>query len=255
MKIEKKIAAILLVVLCCLVSVLILRPVTTSPEHHKQTLEQIDQEIDNVLKLAGGATAVSAAVSLLPGDACTPISEQFAELGKYFIVILSALYFEKYFVTLAGHISFAFLIPAACALFAFGTFFLKGKIRELSVKLMVCAIAIYFMIPVSVQCSAMICESYQESMDQTLEDAGAISIMDEDEEGINRFLSWIEDATATVTDYVTGLLSRFLEAIAVMIVTSCVIPIVVLLFFVWLIKLLFQVELIPPGFFHRPHHV
>ncbi|MCR5033274.1 MAG: beta-carotene 15,15'-monooxygenase, partial [Lachnospiraceae bacterium] len=95
--------------------------------------------------------------------------------------------------------------------------------------------------------------SYQENLEQTLEDAEQISIVDEDEEGVGKFLSWIENAAATVVDYVTGLLSRFLEAIAVMIVTSCVIPVVVLLFFAWLIKLLFHVELITPGQFqfHR----
>ena len=37
-------------------------------------------------------------------------------------------------------------------------------------------------------------------------------------------------------------LSRFVEAIAVMLITSCVIPILVLLVFFWLIKVLLDVD-------------
>ena len=46
-----------------------------------------------------------------------------------------------------------------------------------------------------------------------------------------------------MVDYVTGLLSRFVEAIAVMMVTSCLIPILVVIFFSWLMKLLFKVDI------------
>ncbi|MCR4787559.1 MAG: hypothetical protein K5888_03140 [Lachnospiraceae bacterium] len=244
MKITKSIAAILIVILICLISILIITPVTTDADNHRQTVEQLDNEIENVLKLAGGATVVSAAVSLLPGDACTPISEQFAELGKYFIVILSALYFEKYFVTLSGYVSFAFLIPVACILFCAGAFFLKDRLKEISLKLMICALAIYFLIPVSVKASQVIYNNYQSNIEQTLDDANKISIIDEDESGVDKFLSWIENVSGTVIDYVTGLLSRFIEAIAVMLVTSCLLPVIVLLFFVWLIKLLFNFDIV-----------
>ena len=46
-----------------------------------------------------------------------------------------------------------------------------------------------------------------------------------------------------ITDKVGTMVNNFIEALAVMLVTSCVIPILVILFFVWLIKLLFAVEL------------
>ena len=38
-------------------------------------------------------------------------------------------------------------------------------------------------------------------------------------------------------------LSRFVEAVAVMLITSCVIPLLVLVVFVWLIKILVNVDL------------
>ena len=40
--------------------------------------------------------------------------------------------------------------------------------------------------------------------------------------------------------------NRFLEALAVMLVTSCVIPVLVLLFFVWFVKAMFSAPLLSP---------
>ena len=42
------------------------------------------------------------------------------------------------------------------------------------------------------------------------------------------------------------LLNRFIEAIAVMMVTSCLIPIVVLLFAFWIIRMLFGIQINAP---------
>ena len=41
-------------------------------------------------------------------------------------------------------------------------------------------------------------------------------------------------------------MNRFLEALAVMLVTSCVIPVLVLLFFVWFVKAMFSAPLLSP---------
>ena len=51
-------------------------------------------------------------------------------------------------------------------------------------------------------------------------------------------------ATAAVEQLKT-VLNRFIEALAVMLVTSCLIPILVLLFFAWLVKLMLGIELPP----------
>ena len=48
-----------------------------------------------------------------------------------------------------------------------------------------------------------------------------------------------------------NVLNRFIEALAVMIVTSCVIPILVLFFFVWVTKLILGVDLPPLRREHR----
>ena len=51
---------------------------------------------------------------------------------------------------------------------------------------------------------------------------------------------------SSVLDQGAQIINRFVESIAVFIVTSCVIPILVLAFVLWLIKLLFGVKLALP---------
>ena len=100
----------------------------------------------------------------------------------------------------------------------------------------------------------IIYDNYRDSIEQTLTDSDRISIVDEDETGVDKLMSWIESASGTVVDYVTGLLSRFIEAVAVMIVTSCLLPILVLFFIAWLIRLLFNTDMtsfIPSDFHYK----
>ena len=46
----------------------------------------------------------------------------------------------------------------------------------------------------------------------------------------------------TVTQRFEGILNNFIEAVAVLIVTACVIPILVLIFMFWVIKMVFRID-------------
>ena len=47
-------------------------------------------------------------------------------------------------------------------------------------------------------------------------------------------------------------MNRFIEATAVMIVTTCLIPIFVVMFYLWLLKTIFDISIIVPANFIRP---
>ena len=53
---------------------------------------------------------------------------------------------------------------------------------------------------------------------------------------IQSILNRLSETTESLTEKAAGILNRFVETLAVMIVTSCVIPLLVLLFFFWIIN-------------------
>ena len=66
-----------------------------------------------------------------------------------------------------------------------------------------------------------------------------------DSEGniIEKALSKIKDGVTGLLDKGEQLLNQFIETIAVMLVTSCLIPILVLVFMLWFIKMLFGIQI------------
>ena len=87
----------------------------------------------------------------------------------------------------------------------------------------------------------------------TLTDRAAQDIADEindntDSEGniIDKFLSKLKDGVSGLMKKGEKLLNQFIEVVAVMMVTSCLIPIVVLLFMIWFVRVLFGVQINVP---------
>ena len=237
-----------------LVSFLPIARKAEAPETHEATIAAIDEKIDTVLKLTATSTVASAGLSAIPGDTATPIAEKLADFSEYFLLILSVLYAEKYLLTIIGAASFKILIPAACALAMIGLVWNPGAMRKLAGKFFVAGLALYLVIPLSIRISDMIYETYQSSIDATIssaeqlaDDAAELADESEDSQGpIGSIISHLTEGAENLTDRAAEILNRFIETLAVMIVTSCVIPILVLLFFLWIIKLLTGVELAPP---------
>lgn len=237
---------VLLVLALVLVAVLSMSKISdwaTDTANHAHSISEIDEKITTVMELTAGATATSAAISFLPDDQCTPIAQEIAELAKYFLIVLSALYLEKYLITVTGFIAFKFLIPIACLLLGIGVLAKKDALSILAGKIALGAMVIVLMVPTSILVSDLIYESYETNIDETIETAKDVAIEDTDSPAYNQLLQWLTDSIGQARDYVSGLLSHFIEALAVMIVTSCIIPILVLLLFVWIIKLIFGVDM------------
>ncbi|MBU3161369.1 hypothetical protein KPL37_16800 [Clostridium frigoris] len=208
-----------------------------------------------VMKLAASAAASSTALSLIPGDAATPIANQIAELSSYFIVVLCAILLEKMLIGVVGYVSFTFIIPFACILGACYLYKNKVVLKDLAIKLTIFGIILFMAIPASIQVSDLMYSSYQASIEQTVEtakqnkeyiDEKKNELSKEDKNWIEKtgdylsnFTSKIGNGISEITKKGEDTLSTFLYTIAVLIITSCVIPIVVILIFAWVIKILF----------------
>ena len=95
-KLSKKtpILAVLLV-LAAFFSVFVVSKFAVSPQVHANTIAALEEKQSTVLELTAASTAASAAITLLPGDAATPIAEKLADLSSGFLVVLCAIYLGK----------------------------------------------------------------------------------------------------------------------------------------------------------------
>ncbi len=237
-------------------SIFVLAKYASSPEFHAETIKALDDKKTTVLELTAASTAASAAITLLPGDTATPIADNLAELSSYFLLIVCAIYLEKYLVTITGYATFVVLIPAACILFAINVFWENESCKQLVRKLFVFGIAIFLVIPASVQVSNLIEATYETSINNTIESAKNATeeiekTANDSEEAENKgiiggLISQVQDSVSNVTKKVENVLNNFIEALAVMLITSCAIPILVLFFFVWLVKMILGVNIEVP---------
>ena len=266
-----RIAIISILALTIILSCTFLGNRLTDPASYSHTIEVLDKNRTSVLGLSAASAAASAAVSALPDDICSPLAQEISEFTTWFLLILSVIYLEKYLLTIFGFAACYFLIPIGCGALLINCFFPKGILQNIGVKLVAFGAALLLVIPTSVWVSDQINAIYTKSIEVTVASANAVSdnligeITDENEENTSvideakAILGDVSGSVAGVIDQFRNVLNRFVEATAVMVVTTCLIPVLVILFFVWITKTLFHVQItlpappVKPAKKHRPH--
>lgn len=269
------------------------RKIRLRPGKSPETIASLDEKKQTVMELTAASTVTSALITLLPGDTATPIAEKMADVSGYLLVVLCAIYLEKYLVTITGYVAFTYLIPIACGLWIFNLIFANATVRKLAAKLAVFGLAISLVVPASVKISDLIGDTYQAQIEATIEDAKNTQNILENSDlrndtdatdasgtgttgtatqntqekdnstsgSVTNIFDWAKDAISGAKDSVANVvenvtistedlvqkvensLNHFIEAVAVMIITSCVIPMLVLLLFFWMVKIVLDVDL------------
>jgi hypothetical protein len=232
----KKIMIIALLILAAVGSATVVAPMAADPANHRHSIEQTDDKIASAMALSGGAAATSATLSLLPGDICTPLSEQLAEMAKYFLLILSALYLEKFLISLSGYISFMALIPLALVILIIAIAARKKNLYSTAAKVAIMAVIIFGIVPASVRLSDMVYQTQAAKVNETIEEYNNLEIGGDADGG---FINEITSLTSNTIDEITDFIDNLMESLAVMIVTACLIPLLVFVFLVWLLKVIF----------------
>ena len=125
-------AAVLLLV--AILSITVVGKYASAPENHQKTIASLDEKKQTVMELTAASTVTSALITLLPGDTATPIAEKMADVSGYLLVVLCAIYLEKYLVTITGYVAFTYLIPIACGLWILNLIFANATVRKLAAK-------------------------------------------------------------------------------------------------------------------------
>lgn len=255
---------VLIAVMLLFAAVLSFFPVAdkmTTPETYGKITASIDEKTETVLKLTAASTLASAGISAIPGDTATPIAEKLADFTEYFLLILSVLYAEKYLLTVIGAAAFRVLLPLSCGLAMVGQFWKTKVLGRLAVKFAIFALILTVMVPMSIGVSDMIYDSYRNSLDQTIteaedfsEDTAPLSEAGENKGLLASALERLSESVSGLSDRAAKLLNRFVQSLAILIVTSCVMPVLSLIFFLWIIKTLTGWEL-PASLPHRKRGV
>ena len=127
-------------------------------------------------------------------------------------------------------------------------------LAKLAFKLALFGMAVWLVVPGGITVSRMIEATYETSLSQTIEDAqsaadaidtsaGSDSDSDSEKSGFwSGITSSVQNAVSGVTEKFEKLLSNVMEALAVLIVTSCVLPVLVLLLLLWIVKMLTGID-------------
>ena len=213
-------------VAAALISALLLSRIWTSVDFHSGSISYINEKIGNVMGLTAASTAASAAISLIPGDAGLPVANQLASFSSEFMLIMCGLYLEKYLLIMTGYIAFYGLIPLSCFFGILNVFKHKDQYKR-------------------IQISKAIDDIYQYSTENVVEQANDIKVEDVPQQ--EKAQNWLEGLIDSVQEGIDSvsmglsdaveegkmLVSNMIEAIAIMIITSCVIPIVVFMILLW----------------------
>ncbi|MDO4437417.1 MAG: hypothetical protein Q4B77_05640 [Coriobacteriaceae bacterium] len=261
-----RVRAIATAAIAALIALLILglAPHFSSPEAHAEVIATIDEKIDNVLTLTAGSAGASALISAIPGDAGSPIADKLMDLSTGFLIVLAALFLEKYLITILSGVALGIVLPLAllCVIafvWAYGRARWSAAPLQVGAKLAAIAAVLLLAIPTSSWVTNQIDAVYDTSLQQSIESAeslaeGAAEAEQEGEKSAGGILGFFQDAVETVTGGISSAvegaqesLNQFIESLAVMLVTSCLIPILVLFFYFWMAKILLGIQIDMPA--------
>lgn len=265
-----QIGFIVALVVLALLSGFVARPHFADTKTWDSTIEVIDQKKGNVLALTTSCVALSAGITALPGDTGTPVAEQLAQLSGNLGIVLAVLYLEKYLLTILWSVGLGILIPFALVLFAVslgihGRWSTSAVLRRVATRVLVVATIGMALVPASVWVSQKVDETYQVSIEQAEQKATEASktsstksekksettenknVLEQLADGASSLLTSVTDGAKSMTDEVVQQVTDLIEGVIVMIVTSCVIPLLVLVAFLWLGHVLLGIDISGPA--------
>ena len=249
---------------CLLISLVSMGPLSqkySSVSTYEHEIEVLDTQKMHALELSAASATASTFISMIPDDTGTPLSNQMATVSKDLALVTGAVLLEKYLLTILGYAFFSWLVPICSIIFALG--FVLGDRNLLKIPLVVGAIKVLIVgfiiwraIPMSVFVIDRINETYDLTITNAIEAAQNLSTAAGSEEEADNdedkgFFSAASETIDSLKRMTVGkaqeliawakvALTAVLEGFAVLVITSCVIPLFVPIALLWLVKAFFQ---------------
>ena len=243
-----KVVSIAILLIMALLSVTLIGQFTSSPQFYGNTIKTLDAQKQDAMTLSIVVTAASTALSTLPEDVASPVADELADLSLPLFAIVCILYMEKFLLTTLGWFSTTFLFPAACLLLITYICSHKEVFFVWTKKFLILAVVLLLLVPISAKVTTMIETTFSESVSQTME--AAFQLAEETEtasgEKTNAFVAFfasLKDNVVSLVNAAKNMLSLLVDAVAVLMITSCVIPVLTMLLFLWVVKLTINVDI------------
>lgn len=220
----------------------------SSPQFHSDTIRTLDAQKNEALALSVTVTAASTGLSMMPDDVGTPIAHELANLSMPLFLIVAIIYLEIFLLTTFGWITGSFLFPTACALMIAFVLFRREYLLIWVKKIMVLSIALVLLIPTSAAITNHIENTFSETVNQKLHAASHIADASQnntesDENAIVSFFSSLADNVSSAATAARDILSTMVDAVAVLVITSCIIPVLTLLLFLKAVQIALNVNI------------
>ena len=247
----KNAAFSIVLIIIALLSIFVFAPIASSTEFHAKSIKNLDDKKMTVAGITASMTAVATGLALAPGDATTPLSNQIMKISSYMLIIVATIFLEKILLTLTGYLAFKLMIPISCVLLVTYLFLRKNILLKLSCKIAAVGIILFILVPVSINISDFIENNYKDKINDAKNAETIITeVTDNDGKNDNNWLSNIKDGITSIGDKASQLmekgkqvLSNFIDTIALLIITTCVIPIIVLIIMIWIVKIFIGIDI------------
>lgn len=173
---------------------------------------------------------------------------------------------------MAGPIAFGLIVPLACALGVVAVFSRRAGLRAMGIRFAAFGLVLCFAVPASIMISNALTSTYADlssaaaAVDEAADKAAAAAaaeaakaddaakpVDDGDDSLLDTIGDWIAGAADDVGDAIGGALNSlseikddavtalnsYTEKLALLVVTTCIMPLLVMLLLGWVIKLLF----------------
>lgn len=205
-----------------------------------QAVLDLDEKKETVTNLILATSGASLGLDLIPGDFGHSISENLADLAMYLSIVLGGIWLQKFLLSMTGIFAFKVLIPSSLVLLASNVFLKREEVQKLATKLLLFAALVFMIIPLSLGVSRRIEEQHLHPVTEVIEQSRAdLDNLEEEKNFFEKVAGLVGDAK----EKVETAMGNLMEAVVVMIVTTCLIPILVFVVFVWGINLIFGLNI------------
>ena len=256
-------ATALALAILVLISAFIVGPWAGNTRNLESVTRVLHQTKEQTTALNLTVTVVSAAITLLPDDAATPIANEISQLSDPLMLSLCALYLMEYTLPFLERLAFTVLIPIGLACLAFSLYWRKNSLQRIGWKFILVAAICAGLIPLSTQLISSIYEIFDSSINATKTKVDTIHITFSQMlgEGTNGdVLKLIENyakGIGSLLDFLKSALGLLIDAVATLVITSCVIPLATAALAIWGIKSIIAYPAHPapilPGRSREPH--